>query len=124
MANEREKMVPKSKIANGIMFLWAGFIAFSFPFCFGWIFLNITGHSKGYSYDLGAEKDVSIMLGCIELLIWLAIALPSEICAFRRAKKKGKVYIAALAVIFVALAAVSIVAMGGWSRYIKGVFNI
>lgn len=114
----------KNKIASGILFLWAGFIAFSFPFCFGWIFLDITGHSKGYGYDLGQEKDISVIFGCIELAIWLAIAFPSEIFAFRRAKKKGKVYIAVMAVIFAALAAVSIIAMGGWSRYIKDVFNI
>lgn len=114
----------KNKIASGILFLWAGFIAFTFPLCFGWIFLDITGHSKGYDYDLGSEKSISVIIGLVELAIWLAIALPSEIFAFRRAKKKGKVYIAALAVIFAVLAAVGIIAMGGWSKYLKDVFNI
>lgn len=66
----------KSKIIYCINLLWTSFIAFSFPICFGWIFLDITGHSKGYSYDLDSEKDVSIMFGCIKLLIWLTLALP------------------------------------------------
>ena len=114
----------KNKLTNGIIFLWTCFIAFSFPFCFGWIFLDITGHSKGYSYDLGSEKSISIFFGVVELLLWLAIVWPSEICLFRRAKNKGKVIIAAIAVIFVALAVVSVFAMGGWSKYLKDVFNI
>lgn len=124
MEGKTEKAGLKNTITSGILFLLAGFIAFTFPLCFGWIFLDITGHSKGYDYDLGSEKSVSVMIGLVELLIWLAIALPSEIFAFRRAKKKGRVYIAALAVIFAVLAAVGIIAMGGWSRYIKDVFNI
>lgn len=83
----------KSKIIYCLNFLWTSFVAFTFPICFGWIFLDITGHSKGYSYDLGSEKDVSIMLGCIELLIWLALALPSNIYVFRKTMGKGKTYL-------------------------------
>ena len=36
----------KSKVVFLLNFLWTSFIAFSFPVCFGWIFLDITGHSK------------------------------------------------------------------------------
>lgn len=114
----------KNKVSNGILFLWTCFIAFSFPFCFGWIFLDITGHSKGYGYDLGSEESISVIFGVVELLIWLAIVLPSEKCIFRKAKNKGKVFVAAMAVIFFALAVVSVFAMGGWSKYLKDVFNI
>lgn len=115
----------RSKIIYCFNFLWASFIAFSFPFCFGWIFLDITGHSKGYSYDLGPEKDVSIMFGCIELLIWLALALPSNIYVFRKTSGKGKVYLLIPVILFIALVVIGILIIpGGWTRYIKEVFNI
>lgn len=114
----------KGKIIYCLNFLWISFIAFSFPFCFGWIFLDITGHSKGYSYDLGSEKDISIMLGCIELVIWLVLSLPSNIYVFKKTKKKGKLYLLIPIIVCIALAVLSVYIMGGWSLYLKGVFNI
>ena len=114
----------KSKIIFSLNFLWTSVIAFSFPICFAWIFLNITGHSKGYSYNLGSETDVSVMLGCFELLIWLALALPSNIYVFRKALNKGKVYLIIPIVIYIFLAVLCIVITGGWSTYSKGVFNV
>ena len=114
----------KSKIIYCLNFLWTSFIAFSFPICFGWIFLDITGHSKGYSYDLGSEKDVSILLGCIELLIWIALALPSNVYVFLKTMKKGKLYLLIPIALYIALAIICIFIIGGWSEYLKGVFNI
>lgn len=114
----------KSKIIYCLNFLWTSFIAFSFPICFGFIFLDITGHSKGYGYDLGSEKDVSVLIGCIELLIWLALAIPSNIYVFRKTMKKGKLYLLIPIVLYIALAIICIFSMGGWSEYLKGVFNI
>lgn len=114
----------KSKVTYCINFLWTSFIAFSFPICFGWIFLDITGHSKGYSYDLGPEKDISIMLGCIELLIWIALSLPSNIYVFLKTKKKGNLYLLIPIALYITLAIICICLIGGWSAYLKGVFNI
>lgn len=95
------------------------------PICFGWIFLDITGHSKGYSYDLGSEKDVSIMLGCIELLIWLALALPSNIYVFRKTIGKGKAYLLIPIILYIALAVICVMLThGGWTSYANEVFNI
>jgi len=67
----------KSKIFYCINFLWTCFVAFTFPICFEGIYLCITGHSKGYDYNLGEEKDISILLGCIGLIIWFVLAAPS-----------------------------------------------
>ncbi len=114
----------KSKVVFLLNFLWTSFIAFSFPVCFGWIFLDITGHSKGYSYDLGPEKDVSIILGCVELLIWIALSLPSNIYVFRKIINNGKMYLLILIAFYIALAVICIIVTGGWSAYSKGVFNI
>ncbi len=114
----------RNKIIYCLNFIWAGFVAFSFPFCFAWIFLDITGHAKGYSYDLGPEKDVSIMLGCIELLIWLVLAVPSNVYVFLKTAKKGKQYLLIPIMLYIVLAIICISQMGGFSAYIKEVFNI
>ena len=115
----------KSKIIYCLNFLWAGLIAFSFPICFELIFLCITGHSKGYAYDLGTEKDISIMFGCVELLIWLALALPSNIYVFRKTLGKGKAYLLIPIILYIALAVICImITFGGWTSYAKEVFNI
>ncbi len=114
----------KSKIIYCLNFLWASFIAFSFPICFGWIFLDITGHSKGYSYNLGSEKDVSILFGCFELIIWFVLALPSNIFVFKRTVKKGKLFLLIHIVLYIFLVVICIFITGGWSEYSKAVFNI
>ncbi len=114
----------KNKIIYCLNFLWTSFIAFTFPLCFGVIFLNITGHSKGYGYDLGPEKDVSILLGCIEIPIWIALALPSNIYIFLKTMKKGKLYLLLPIAIYIVLAIICIFIIGGWAEYIKAVFNI
>lgn len=114
----------KNKIIYSLNLLWTCIIAFTFPVCFGLIFLDITGHSKGYGYDLGAEKDVSVMFGCVELLFWLALALPSNIYVFRKAAKNNKRYMLILAALYIALAVVCILITGGWNEYLKGVFNV
>ena len=114
----------KSKIIYCLNFLWTSFIAFSFPICFGWIFLDITGHSKGYSYDLSSEKDVSILFGCVELLIWIALALPSNIYVLQKTMKKGKLFLLIHIALYISLAIICIFIAGGWSEYSKAVFNI
>ena len=83
----RDKLVKmKDKIIYFLNLIWTSIIAFSFPICFELIFLDITGHSKGYSYDLGSEKDISTLLGCIELVIWSILALPSIFMFFVKQK--------------------------------------
>ena len=115
----------KNKIIYCLNFLWTCVIAFLFPICFGWVFLDITGHAKGYSYDLGAEKDVSIMIGCIELLIWFALAVPSTIYVFRKTLGKGKVYLLIPITLYIALAVICVmITFGGWTSYFKEIFNL
>lgn len=115
----------KSKIIYCINFIWTSLIAFSFPICFACIYLNITGHSKGYSYDLGSEKSISIMIGCVELLIWLAIALPSNIYFVQKTLQKGKAYLLIPIALYIILDAISLmITFGGWSAFAKEIFNI
>ncbi len=111
----------KSKILFGLSFLWSGIVAFTLPVCIGWIYMDITGHSKGYSYDLGDEKSISILMGVIELFIWLVLALPSNIYLFGKIKKKKNVLIVLTA--FAGLFLLCVYLIGGWTELGK-CFNI
>lgn len=116
--------VMKKRMIYCLHFLWASLVAFSFPFCFARIFLDITGHAKGYSYNLGSEKELSILFGCIELLIWLIAAVPSNVYVFHKTAQKGKRYLIIPILLYMVLAVICIVLMGGLSAYMKEVFHI
>jgi hypothetical protein len=107
----------KRKIIFCLNFLWASFIAFSFPICLGGIYMDITGHAKGYAYDLGSEKDISILFGCIELMIWFILAFLSNIYIFKRIKAKGICYVIMTIIFFVILFFLCIHLIGGWNEF-------
>lgn len=46
--------------------------------------MNITGHAKGYAYDLGSEKDISIMMGAVEFIIYLLLLIPTLLYLCRK----------------------------------------
>lgn len=110
----------KNKILYGLNFLWCGVITFTLPICIGWIYMDITGHSKGYSYDLGDEKSISVLLGCVELLIWIILAIPLCVRFFRKTDNKLKII---SVLIFAGLFSLCINFIGGWSEFLK-CFNI
>lgn len=114
----------KSKILFVVNYLWACFIAFTLPVCFGWIYLNVTGHGKGYDYDLGPEAQISMMIGCAELMIWCVLALPSNVYVFQKLAKKSKPFLIFTIALFVALAVACLMLLGGWAAYSKVVFNV
>ncbi len=104
--------------------LWSGIIAFTFPICLGIIYMDITGHGKGYGYNLGSEKDIHIFFGFIELIIWLALAVPPNIYLLRqlRNKKPSFIFIPVLAYIVLFILCVYLV-IGGWGEFGK-FFNL
>ncbi len=107
----------KQKILFWLNFLWAELTAFTFPFCLAWIWMDITGHAKGYGYDLGSEKDISVMMGCIELLIWLALAVPSNAVLFLRLREKRKLWRILTVILSAVLMLACIQLMGGFPEY-------
>ena len=114
----------KNKILFVVNYLWASIIAFTFPVCFGLIYLNVTGHAEGYDYDLGPEAQISMMIGCAELMIWCVLALPSNVYIFQKLAKKSKPFLILTIALFVALAAACLMILGGWAAYSKEVFNV
>ncbi len=98
---------------------WLAAAAFTMPVFIGWIALDITGHSKGYSYDLGPQKDISVMLGVVELFIWILLVIPCSIYVFRRLYRyfriKGVIGgIAVMVLLFLTM----IYLMGGWDEFL------
>ena len=63
----------KSKLQMFFCSVWFILLSIVSPICYGIIYMNITGHAKGYAYDLGPEKDISIMIGVVELIIYLLL---------------------------------------------------
>lgn len=99
--------------------LWSAIISFTFPVCLGIIYMNITGHSKGYDYNLGSEKDISIMLGIFELIVWLLMAIPSNVYILKRIIRKNKALLSLHFSLFIILSVTCICLIGGWNEYIK-----
>ena len=127
--NQTNSKIKRCAMKNRILYwfslLWSSLIAFFFPLCFYIIFTFITGHSKGYAYDLGSEKDISIILGCFALLIWLVLALPSNIYLFVKTAKKCKFYLLIPIVLFIILATLGLfVYFGSWAEFSRLTFNI
>lgn len=104
--------------------IWEAIIAYTAPMCIGLIYMDITGHSKGYAYDLGSEADISVAIGCVELIIWLLLTVPCSIFVFRKMKAFGKKYVLITAGIMVALFFAFIALNGGWDMFLKsfGIF--
>lgn len=67
----------KSKLQMFFCSVWFILLSIVSPICYGIIYMNITGHAKGYAYDLGPEKDISIMIGVVELIIYLLLLIPT-----------------------------------------------
>lgn len=115
----KELNTMKSKIYSAMLFLWTSIVAFTMPVCMGWIYMDITGHSKGYNYDLGSEKSISIMFGLVELVIWILLAIPSTAVFFRSLYRFRKFLVPISAVFFTALFIICIYCTGGWQEFIS-----
>lgn len=109
----------KNKLLFAISFLWTGWIAFSAPVCLGVIYMDITGHGKGYDYDLGSEREVGVFLGWIELIVWLAAAILPAIFVIRKTKEKGRRYLFLPIAVYAVLFLSGIFAIGGFGKFGK-----
>lgn len=113
----------KNKIVLGFSSVWTAIMAFLAPLCIGLIYMDITGHSKGYAYDLGAEKSVSVFMGFVGLVIWLMISVPSFVYVLKELKKRRTVYCLGAVLACLVLASIFIFGIIGWNEYIK-IFGI
>ncbi|MBQ4522207.1 MAG: hypothetical protein IJA10_04570 [Lachnospiraceae bacterium] len=80
-------MMKKVKLV--LAFLWESMIAFTAPFCIGLLYMDFTGHSKGYGYELGSERGLYVWFGFIELIIWILLSVPCGVYLFKQMRKIG-----------------------------------
>lgn len=106
------------KVKNVISIIWFLFISFSSPLWMGSIYMNITGHGKGYAYDMGSEADIAVFFGVAELLLWQLAILPVTFLLCRKCyhKKKPLVWLPFLT--FAGLFMLGICVLG-WNEFIK-----
>lgn len=103
--------------------IWECIMSFTAPVCIGYLFMNITGHGKGYDYDLGSEKDIFIFLGIAALALWLGLLIPNSIFLFQRLKSMGGKYIIIGLMVIIIFFIAGILATGGFSNFLA-YFNI
>lgn len=93
-------------------------MSLSSPLWIGCIYMNITGHGKGYGYDMGSEADIAVLLGIVLLVMWLAAILPVTVSLCKKGyyKKKSLVWLPFL--VFAGFFAAGIFILG-WNEFIK-----
>lgn len=80
------------KVKWGIAMLWQMFMGFISPLWLGWMLMDITGHGKGYGYDLGSERDIWVLCGVMELVIWLIAVIPNTIWLSKQFSQVKKLF--------------------------------
>ena len=98
--------------------IWFLLISLSSPLWIGCIYMNITGHGKGYGYDMGSEADIAVLLGVVLLVMWLLAILPVTISLCKKGYCKKKSFVCLRLLAFAVLFAAGIFILG-WNDFIK-----
>ncbi len=98
--------------------LWFALISLSSPLWVGCIYMNLTGHGKGYAYDMGSETDIAVFIGVILLALWLAALLPATVSLCKTCRRKKKAFTGLPLLLFLGFFAIG-VGMLGWNEFIK-----
>lgn len=106
------------KVKTILSVMWFVFISMISPIWIGLIYMNITGHGKGYGYDMGSEADIAVFIGFIELVLWIISFIPVLVSLCKRGYqyKKSFVYIPLLAFLLLFALGIFIV---GWNEFIQ-----
>lgn len=80
--------------------------------------MNITGHGKGYAYDMSSEADIAVLFGVVLLLLWLVAILPVTISLCKKGYYKNKLLVYLPFLVFLVFFAVGICILG-WNEFIK-----
>lgn len=81
------------KIKLLLLSIWSAFVSLISPVCIGFIYMDITGHGKGYGYDMGSESNVAVLFGIFELFIWIVALIPPLISLCNTLRQQRKVFI-------------------------------
>lgn len=106
------------KIKMTLAVTWLALVSLISPIWIGIIYMDITGHGKGYSYHLGLETDISVWFGIIELVLWMTAFFPAFIwiCVKLFLRKKA---LAVYPLIIFILLFVTGVLLLGWNNFVS-----
>lgn len=101
-----------------IISIWLLFVSLISPICTGLIYMNLTGHGKGYGYNMGSEADIAVFFGVIELILWIYAVFPALmfLCIKFYRKKKSMFFIPIAVFLMSYLFSAS---MFGWDNFLK-----
>jgi hypothetical protein len=95
-----------------LSFLGLLFTGLFSPFWIGGTYMLLTGHGKGYSYDMGSEAGISIIMGVIMLILWLTAVIPMIIWSCRKWSRQKQFYLSIPIVVFLLCFQIGIFVMG------------
>ena len=88
------------------------FVSIISPTWIGIIYMHITGHGKGYGYDMSAESDISVLIGIILLGLWIISIFPAMAWLSKKCYNFKKTFIFAPLIGFVMLFILGIFLLG------------
>lgn len=100
--------------AVSIVYIATSYIA---PHVLAMVFLNITGHPKGYGYDVGEEKGFYMVLGVLLLTVWVVSLVLTARYIYRKLSQKCKYSGWVMFACFLLTATISIVINGGFEYF-------
>lgn len=96
--------------------IWQALMGLVSPIWCTVIFYFITGNGKGFGYDLGDERDIYILSGSIQLVIYLLAVIPVCIYLIRVFRKKGK-WMPLIPILLFLAGCVCTVSVIGWKAF-------
>lgn len=74
--------------------------------------MYITGHAKGYAYDMGQDAGVGMFFGYCLLLLWIAALFPNLILMSRKLYKHKKYLAFVPSIVFIVAFTIVVLIMG------------
>ena len=108
----------KQTAARAAAFLWLSFTGLVSPAWTGLIYMDVTGHGKGYGYDLGSEADISVFFGVLLLAVWLGAVLPVMLRQCKNCRAKAKRLTPLPPAVFLLFYLLGIALMG-WGEFLE-----
>lgn len=96
--------------------IWQALMGIVSPVWCTFIFYFITGNGKGFGYDLREEKDLYVISGAVQLVLYLLAVVPVFVYLVKVFREKGKWMSLIPVLIFVAGCVCTISAIG-WRAF-------
>lgn len=96
--------------------IWQALMGLVSPIWCTFIFYFITGNGKGFGYDLRDEKDIYIISGATQLIIYLLVVVPVFVYLIKIFRQKGK-WMSLIPVLIFVVGCVCTISVIGWKDF-------